>query len=294
MPSSKFGKTPPKGVYTPLCTFFHPDQSLDLESFKKHVQNVGRAGVIAAARQALDADPACANVPLIAGTGAGSTVETIELTKEAAEAGADFAMVIAPGYFVKALSREALKQFFIEVAEASPIPILVYNFPGASAGVDLDSDLIAEVTTASSNIAGTKLTCGNVGKIARLTGLPDFAVYGGFIDFLQPSLTIGAAGCITGLGNIAPKTCLKLYHDSIASLSGSGDPAATAKLQAIVSHADWALQKGSVAGTKWVLERLHGFGSEPRRPLLPFDASSGKGEQLLKDLEEILTIERTL
>lgn len=91
----------------------------------------------------LDADPALARIPLIVGTSAGSTRETIDFTKDAAKLGADFAMVITPGacfllrahlrfvlsnscsagYFAGLMSRDAIKQFYLDVAEASPIPV---------------------------------------------------------------------------------------------------------------------------------------------------------------------------
>ncbi|BGP39850.1 hypothetical protein JCM10450v2_003823 [Rhodotorula kratochvilovae] len=317
MTATKFGRMLPKGVYAPLNTFYNDDESLDLDTFKQHVQFVAGAGVglvalgsmgeavqlthdernsiVTAAREALDADPALADIPLIVGTGACSTRETIQLTREAAERGANYAMVIAPGYFAGALNKQALKQFFVDVAEASPIPILVYNFPGASAGIDIDSDLMTEIAAGSKNIIGTKLTCGSVGKLSRLTTLrEDFAVLGGFVDFLAPSLFIGAAGGITGLANIFPKTCLKLYRDTVASLSGKADPAAAAALQGVVSRADWVLVKGGISGTKYALSQVRGYGGVPRRPLLPFDAADGKGEKVVAELQEILKIENSL
>ncbi|BGO99517.1 hypothetical protein RTBOTA2_002597 [Rhodotorula toruloides] len=318
MPSTKFGKNLPHGVYAPVLTFYKgDDEELDLETYKKHVQFVARGGVnivalgsmgesvqltheernqvVKAARSALDADSSLSQVPLIAGTGANSTKETIELTKVAAEAGADFAMVISPGYFAGAMSRKAIKQFFVDVAEASPIPVLVYNYPGASAGIDIDSDLMAEIAAAAPNIVGCKLTCGSVGKLTRLTTLrDDFAVLGGFIDFLGPSLLAKAAGGITGVGNIAPKTCAKLYKDTLAALSGQASVSSAQDLQFIISRADWALAKTGIAGAKWVLDQLEGYGGKPRRPLLPFDDADGKGKQLLEDLKEILEVEKSL
>ncbi|GAA6049621.1 hypothetical protein JCM3770_005039 [Rhodotorula araucariae] len=317
MIATKFGRMLPHGVYAPLNTFYNDDESLDLDTFKQHAQFVAAAGVglvalgsmgeavqlthdernaiIAAAREALNADSALDDIPLIVGTGASSTRETIQLTREAAELGADFAMVIAPGYFAGALSKQALKQFFVDVAEASPIPVIVYNFPGASAGIDIDSDLMTEIAAASRNIVGTKLTCGSVGKISRLTTLrEDFAVLGGFVDILAPSIYVGAAGGITGLANIFPKTCLKLYRDTVASLAGKADPAEAAALQAVVSRADWVLVKGGIAGTKYALSQVRGYGGVPRRPILPFEAADGKGEQVLAELQEILKIEQSL
>ncbi|GAA5873848.1 hypothetical protein JCM8547_008619 [Rhodosporidiobolus lusitaniae] len=318
---SSFGRLVPRGVYTPVCTFFFPDsQDLDIKTFQKHVKYVAGVGVgivalgsigeavhlthsersslVSAARSALDSNPALAKVPLVVGTGASSTRETIELTKEAAERGADFAMVIAPGYFAGALSKQALKAFFVEVAEASPIPVILYNYPGASAGIDMDSDLIADIAASAPNVVGVKLTCGSVGKLSRLTNLrEDFAVLGGFVDFLGPSLFSDTAGGITGTANIAPKSCLALYRSTIAALSSTPSPSALAeaqKLQYAVSRADWALQKAGISGTKFVLEQTRGYGGAPRRPLLPYDGNDGKEEKLLEDMKEIMELEASL
>ncbi|GAA5923180.1 hypothetical protein JCM1841_005918 [Sporobolomyces salmonicolor] len=321
-PSSKFGKHVPHGVYAPLATFYksNKEQDLDLETFKKHVQYVAGAGVgvvalgstgeavqlqhaernqvVEAARSALDADPKLAKIPLIVGTGASSTRETIELSKEAAERGADFCMVITPGYYAGAFSKEALKTYFLDVAEASPIPVIIYNcklpiHPGVTGGIDLDSDTITEIANASDNIAGIKLTCGSVGKLTRVTTLrDDFAVLGGFVDFLGPSMLANAAGGITGTANIAPKACLRLYTVTLSGLKGSqSDLAEAIKLQSIVSRADWALQKVGIAGTKYALEQLKGYGGEPRRPMLEF---KGDGDKLMESLQEILEVERGL
>ncbi|KWU42801.1 putative dihydrodipicolinate synthase [Rhodotorula sp. JG-1b] len=309
-------KTVPSGVYAPLYTFFHEDESLDLESFKHHVKWVASAGVgivalgssgeavhlshderrevLLAARQVLDSDASLAAIPLIAGTPASSTRETIELTRQAAECGADSAMVITPGYFAGTLTRAAIKQFFTDVAEASPIPILVYNYPGASAGIDIDSELMSEIAQNSSNIVGCKLTCGSVGKLSRLTWLDNFAVLGGFADFMSAGLLLDGAGCITGLANLAPKTCMQLYKATTDYLKS---PSAEAldevrRLQGIVSRADWPVIKGGIAGPKYVLDRIRGYGGAPRRPLLPMEAKDG--EKMLAALQEILEHEKTL
>ena len=94
-----------------------------------HLTHEERQLMIRTARRVLDAEqqPSLAHVPIIAGTGAGSTKETIQLSKEAAEAGADLAIVIISGYFAGALDRQALKDFWTEVSEKSPIPVLIYN-----------------------------------------------------------------------------------------------------------------------------------------------------------------------
>lgn len=140
---------------------------IDLDAFKAHVVRVASAGVgpllagsmgeahhishdervilIKAARAALD-EAGLTDVPLIAGTGAGSTRETVFLCKQAAEAGADAAIVIASGYYagVLANSRSALKAFWTEVAEKSPLPVIIYNctsLPSSSTPIYASSDV---------------------------------------------------------------------------------------------------------------------------------------------------------
>lgn len=172
----------PKGIYTPLPTFFKDDETLDLEALTQHVKFVAGAGtipvlsgsmgeavhlshherrdLITATRLALD-QVGLRSKPIVAGIGAPSTRETIELANEAANAGANFVMVIPPGYYVGPLVAEEgkpLKRFFIDVAEASTLPVIVYNFPGASGGIDLTADFIVSLIKASPNICGAKLT----------------------------------------------------------------------------------------------------------------------------------------
>lgn len=121
---------------------------LDLEAFSSQIVRLAKAGVrpliagsmgegihlthaerktlIQTARRTLD-DAGFTEMPVIAGTGTGSTRETIELSQEAAEAGADYAIVIMSGYFAAAITRKAIKSFFLEVAAKSPLPIIIYN-----------------------------------------------------------------------------------------------------------------------------------------------------------------------
>lgn len=93
-----------------------------------HLSHSERITLIQTARRALDG-AGFEEVPIIAGTGAGSTRETVELCKEAAEAGADFVIVITSGYFsgVLANNTKALKAFFSEVAAKSHLPVIIYN-----------------------------------------------------------------------------------------------------------------------------------------------------------------------
>ncbi|KAI0046158.1 dihydrodipicolinate synthetase [Auriscalpium vulgare] len=322
------------GIYAPIPTFFVPDtEDLDLESFDAHILRLAQAGVwpliagsmgealhlshserqtlIQSARRALDG-AGLTRVPIIAGTGAGSTRETVELSKEAAAAGADSVIVITSGYFagVLATHRPALKAFFTEVAEKSPVPVLIYNYPGASGGIDLDSDLITELAADSPNICGVKLTCGNVGKLTRIAdaiAAPDFydlhprknpaapfLVLGGFADFIHASNFVHAHGAITGLGNVAPYTLAKLYEVSVASVADASLRPEALRLQGIVARADYTIAKASISGTKYLLEKLYGYGGAPRKPLPPADPAASEALWAHPHVQELVQLEREL
>jgi len=322
------------GVYAPICSFFQPGtEDLDLAAFEKHVVHVARAGVgilvagsngeathlthtersilIKTARAALD-KAQLPDVPIIAGTGIGSTRETLELCREAAEAGADVAIVITSGYFAGSLvgNPKALKAWYTRVADESPIPVLLYNYPGASGGIDLDSDLITELATEHPNIIGVKLTCGNVGKLTRIcatTTQPSFIsayprkstrqpflVLGGYSDILLTSLYANGHGVITGLGNVAPYSIAKLYEVGTASLTDPSKLREAQRLQGIVGRADWTVANSGVSGTKYVIQRLYGYGGNPRSPLPPVDPQAAQALWDHPHVQDIVALENKL
>ncbi|KAL0960824.1 hypothetical protein HGRIS_005843 [Hohenbuehelia grisea] len=322
------------GIFAPIPSFFLPEtEDLDILSFETHVVRLANAGVnpliagsmgeaihlshterttlIHAARKALDAS-GHPTVPIIMGTGAGSTRETIQLCKEAAAAGADYTIVITSGYFAGALAnnKRALKAFFVEVAEKSPLPVIIYNYPGASGGIDLDSDLITELAIECPNICGVKLTCGNVGKLTRIADTVSaaefvasyprknlhapFLVLGGFVDFLTPSLFANAHGAITGLGNVAPHALAKLFELSAAALKDPSLLPEAQRLQGIIARGDFTIAKASIAGTKYLLEKLYGYGGLPRKPLPPIDPDAAQTLWEHSHTQDLVRVEREL
>lgn len=146
------------------------------------------------------------------------------------------------------------------------------QFPGVTSGVDLDSDQLAALASHPSIVA-TKLTCGNVGKLTRLTSKfepPYFGVYGGSSDYLLPTLHAGGNGCVTGMGNIFPKSTSRVYDYWAA-----GELEKARELQDLVANAEWACKK-SLACTKygawWYLGKQLSIGNEKqfkmRKPYL--------------------------
>jgi dihydrodipicolinate synthase/N-acetylneuraminate lyase len=154
------------------------------------------------------------------------------------------------------------------VADESPLPLIIYNFPGVTQGTDLSSDVLLKLAK-HPNIVGVKLTCGNVGKMCRMVpelNRDEFAVFSGLVDCLVPSMRAGASGAIAGLCNVVPKTVVRGYK---LAVSGA-DPKELARIQKLMSDADAVVGKtGVISGTKYALEYFFGYGGEGRRPIQP-------------------------
>lgn len=180
-----------------------------------------------------------------------------------------------------------------QIAVESPIPILIYNFPAVTGGVDISSDLIRGLTNKhTGKVVGAKLTCGNLGKLQRLaypalTG--PFAVFAGKSDFFLPALVAGSNGVIAALANIVPKAHVKMLE-----LYKAGDLEGAIELQTKLSHADWSLSKVGVAGVKAVIAEFFGYGSgRGRRPMGSFDISTLSTEARAS-LSAVVEIEKEL
>ena len=282
------------GVYVPTVTFFkESSEDLDLEVIARHAVRLAKAGVAGlttqgsngeavhlshrerqlvskTTRKALD-DAAYHSMPIIVGCGSQSTRETIELCREALASGGDYALILPPSYYKPMYKSDSLMEFFQDVADASPIPILIYNYPGAVAGIDMDSDVITRLAK-HPNIVGCKLTCGNTGKLGRIAAAVDaatpsdsgsgFMCMGGSADFTLQTLVVGGSGVICGLGNVTPKACVRVIE-----LYAAGKLAEAKKLQAIVARGDWAAILGGIVGTKSALNTYYGYGGIARKPL---------------------------
>jgi 4-hydroxy-2-oxoglutarate aldolase len=238
-------------------------------------------------------DNGFSHVLVIAGTGAQSTRETKKLCKDAAEAGASHVLVLTPSTWPPQMTVDNILRFHREVADASPIPTMIYNFPTVTAGLDLDSDTIGTLAE-HPNIVGTKLSCGNIGKIHRLTSRfssSEFAVYAGRTDSFLHGLNAGSAGTIAALVNIVPKLHAQLYL-----LFKEGRHADAMALQAKLGHGDWAIGRvGAVAGVKAVVSKNFGYG-EPlvRGPLNKVNIDNFTDNKHYKALLELIALEKSL
>ncbi|KAK5094096.1 hypothetical protein LTS08_008725 [Lithohypha guttulata] len=287
----------PRGVYPPCITLFKPTarQEIDTDACYAHYSNLIRGGVAGLVVQGTNGEAvllspeekieltrtarkaaADLNLPdyaIVAGISGQSTNETLKLAADAAEAGASFALLLPPSFWPKAATNDVLRDFYREVADESPIPVVIYNYPGATNGVDLSSVLLAELAE-HPNIVGVKLTCGNAGKVTHLSELfspEQFSVYAGQVDWLLPCLIGGGVGCITGMGNIFPRAVSKIY-----TLWEQNKIEEAKRLQGAASAAEKACREG-IALTKygaWKFEGPRiGFNDPatyfPRKPYKP-------------------------
>jgi 4-hydroxy-2-oxoglutarate aldolase len=167
----------------------------------------------------------------------------------------------------------AIRAHYLAVAGASPIPVMIYNMPGNTAGLDLDAETVITLS-AHPNIIGMKDSSGNVAKLAEVVAgaRSDFVTLAGSAGFLLPALVIGARGAIAALANIAPAECLELV-----SLYDAGKMDEARVLQARLIPVNTAVTSGyGVPGLKAALEFVAHYGGAPRRPL----ASLGQGERV--------------
>jgi len=204
------------------------------------------------------------NKVMIAGTGCESTRQTIALTRLAAQAGADAALVVTPNYFDGKMTPDGLVHHFHSVADVSPIPVVVYNVPKFT-HVDMDAATIARAAQ-HPNVIGVKDSGGNVAKLAdvvRLTG-PDFQVLAGSAGFFFAGLALGAVGGVLALANVAPREAVDIQRLFEA---GRWDEAAELQRRMIPVNAAVTARFG-IAGLKAALDMLGYYGGPVRSPLM--------------------------
>jgi 4-hydroxy-2-oxoglutarate aldolase len=215
---------------------------------------------------------------VIAGTGCESTTETLRLTEDCARLGAHAALAVTPHYYAGRMSETALIKHFSELADHSPIPILLYNVPKFT-HINMAADFVARLSE-HPNIVGLKDSTGNVIQLQEiLIGVAkDFNVLVGTAGVLFSGLTIGCVGAISALANVAPEACVEIF-DWVKA--GDLDAARELQLKMIpVNQAVTAIY--GVPGLKVAMDMVGYFGGDPRLPLLP----SSKQER--SEIEAIL------
>lgn len=274
---------PLDGVYPPIPTPFKSNGDIDFRNLVTNLDRwnlhplsgyvVGgsngefvslssdeRVDVVRAVREAAPSDRL-----LIAGSGMQSTRATMELTERMADVGADVAIVVTPSYYKTMMSSEALENHYHQVAEASPIPILLYNVP-ANTGVELQVEAVLRLAD-HPNVIGIKESGGSIAKISTMVHRTpgDFQVLAGSAGFMLGALAVGAVGVIGALANIAGQELVDILTHVHA---GELEPARAIQLSLVEVNAAVTVRYG-IAGLKAAMDILGYYGGPVRSPLLP-------------------------
>jgi dihydrodipicolinate synthase/N-acetylneuraminate lyase len=285
-----------KGIVPPLVTPFDESGAVQYSSFERNFDRYIQAGIegflvlgsngesvylehdeklklIESARKRVPS-----SMMLLAGTGVETTAGTIRLCKEAAERGVDAVLVKTPFFYKAMMTHDVLVQHYTSVADASPVPVVIYSVP-VFTGISIEART-AIALSRHPNIAGIKESSGNVTLVQDILWNTDparFSLVVGAAATLFPNLVSGARGGIIAIACAAPRVGLELYE-----AHRRGNLARARSIQRIMSTAAYAVTgKYGIAGLKAAMV-LEGFeAGVPRRPLLPL------GLEGKRDLEQI-------
>lgn len=271
-----------EGVFPPIVTPFDDDGEVDYESLADNIERLERNGVSGITpcgstgerstlrpqehRDVIEFAVENASTPVIAGTGAPSTWEVIELTAHAAAVGADAALVHAPYY--SAPSDDDLVRHYEDVADAAEIPILLYNFP-AAIGFNVEPDVVVELAD-HPNIVGIKDSLGDLRQIhelVRRTKDVDFDIISGWDSLAWPAINAGATGLIGICGNVVPGA----VADLVAAATAGDRETAAAVHDEILALEDALLVKNPQITVKAALNYLGHAPANVRAPQYALD-----------------------
>jgi len=206
---------------------------------------------------------------MIVGTGCDSLKDTISLTNEAAALGADAALILTPNYYKPQMKHEAFIRFYTAVADATDIPVLIYDVPKFS-GVHIEPAAVIELSQ-HPNIVGIKCSAGNIAEISEIAhgAAEGFATLVGTASVIYAGMCVGGTGGIMALAVVAPDASVEIYNSVKA-----GDHEKALKLQMQFLMTDRAVTaKFGIPGLKAALDKLGYYGGPVRSPLGPLNAN---------------------
>ena len=275
-----------QGSFVAIVTPMHEDGSLDIKALHGLIDfhiNEGTDGIVIVGTTGesptvsyeehcqlikTTVDHVAGRVPVIAGTGANSTAEAIELTQAAKDLGADACLLVAP-YYNKP-TQEGLYQHYKAVAEAVDIPQILYNVPGRT-GVDLSNDTTLRLAQIK-NIVGIKDATGSIerGTDLIIRAPKDFAIYSGDDATGMALMLIGGKGVISVTANVAPK----LMHEMcVAAMSGRAQEACAINAKLFALHQKLFVEANPIP-VKWVLNQMGLIDKGIRLPLVELSSTN--------------------
>lgn len=274
-----------RGVFAPIPTPFASDGSIDWAALKDNVAwwcatklaglvvlgSNGEAGYLDFDERAQMVEAVvrqCAGrKTVVAGVGMETTGHTMKLAKAAAAAGADAVLVLPPHFYEVAMTGPILRDHYRAVADACPVPVILYNMPG-NTGLNLGIETPVQLSS-HPNIVGLKDSSGDIVQISEIIAgaAPGFAVFAGSGSYLLPTLVMGGVGATAAVANVFPDECT-----AIIELFEAGKLDLARQLQQALLEANRAVtSRFNVPGLKAALEILGHYGGPPRLPMQPLD-----------------------
>jgi 4-hydroxy-2-oxoglutarate aldolase len=271
-----------QGVFPPIATPFNAQGGLDAAALRANVlkwEATGLSGYVVAGSNgesvlledgeiveacAVVREAAAPESMVIAGVGRQSTAATIALAKAAAQAGAQFALVMTPSFYSVEMTPEALTRHYWAIADASPMPVLVYNVPKFT-NLNIAPATVARIAQ-HENVVGIKDSAGDIPQICDLVRLcpPGFDILIGNGPAFLSGLQLGAVGGILAVANVAPRECVQIRQHVLA-----GEHAQAREIHLRIIETGKAVTgRFGVPGLKAALDLLGYTGGAPRPPLL--------------------------
>ena len=228
--------------------------------------------------EVIEVSRAATDSVLIAGAGQQSTVNTIKEINSAARAGAQAVLVITPYFYRPAITQETLVNYYTAVADAAPVPVLLYSMPPLT-GIKIEPETVARLSE-HSNIIGVKDSSNDVAGFRRTVELcpSDFAVMTGNGTVLLDALRAGATGAILAVGCVVPEVCVEIFR-----LFTTGEIERAERLQTeLTPLASAVTTKYGIGGLKAALDLAGYRGGAVRAPLRsPDDSARAEIKELL-------------
>ena len=276
-------ESPPDGIYVPVPTFFCKGSTgqvppLDLDTQERHALFLLRANIqglvllgstgeavsitsherstlVRRVRKTLDTH-GFTERPLIVSTASQAVDEVVAQLDDARDAGADYGLVLAPGFFAPATSQAGLVEWYTTIADRTSLPILLYNYPAVTNGLFLTPDTLC-LLSQHPRIVGCKLSHGDLATHARVAtdSIPRecFAVFTGMASQLLPAMSVGCAGAVDGLAASYPNAAVQIFRRFQAT---EPDWTTLRRLQAAVAQAYDPISKYGVAAIKAAVQRV--------------------------------------
>jgi 4-hydroxy-2-oxoglutarate aldolase len=287
------------GIFSPLTTPFAADGSVDHAKIRSNIALYNKTGLAGYASNGSTGESVlllweevykiwetvkAAAAPekiLIAGTGAESTAETIVHTNRAASLGFAAALVRTPSFYKPAVNDDLLAEFYLRVADAAKIPVLLYAVP-IYTHIKIEASLVARVAN-HPNIVGMKDSSGDVEGVRRnVQAAPKtFQTLIGWPTILFEALEVGAVGAILAVADAFPELCVSIFETARAGQREKAQELA----QKLVAPAKIFGSQAGLSGLKYAMDRQGFFGGLPRPPLLPLSLPAKKEiEEMLANL----------